>query len=156
MTKATKRKAKSKRSQHDTRRNRDGMHELKRSIIGWNSNTSDKTVFVLDKKTKLERPVTDSLHWAIDRLDHKWIMYIVCVGITQSGSINFHPYVIDPCTEDNPGPHNHKNLVEVFNKVHAEKMALLNHKFEHGAMWMASLEEIEYTEDDLAKIWELR
>lgn len=150
------RKAKSARSQRDTRRNRTGMYELNRSVLAWTSNINDKTVLVLDKKTRNERRVTESLHWAVDRLDHHWIMYIVCVGVTPEGRVHFHPYVLNPNTEDNPGPHNHKNLVGIFNKAQSEKMALLNHKFEHGAMWMAALEEIDYSQEDLEKIWGMR
>ncbi len=155
MAKAKARKPKSKRSQADTRRNRDGAFQLNRSIIAWNSNSSDKTVFVLDKKTMRERPVTDNLHWAIDRMDHYWKMCIVCVGITPEGRTNFHPYALNPCTEDNPGPHNHKNLVDVFNKIHADKLGKINPKFKQGAMWMASLDEIDYTDEQLEQIWSM-
>lgn len=81
---------------------------------------------------------------------------IVAVGIEPNGRVNFHPYELDPNTEDNPGPHNHKNLVKAFNHAHQIYLNKINPKFERGAMWMASLEQIDYSDADLEKIWDLR
>ena len=145
-----------KASQLAKRRNRAGMYELNRSIIAWTSNVGSQAVIILDKKTMTERMPTENLHWAVDRLDHHWSMCIVAVGIEPNGRVNFHPYELDPNTEDNPGPHNHKNLVEAFNHAHQFYLNKINPKFERGAMWMASLEQIDYSDADLEKIWSLR
>jgi len=146
----------SKTSQMAKRRNRAGLFELNRSIIASTSNISAKMVLILDKKTKTERLATENLHWAIDRMNHNWFMCVVAVGIEPNGRVNFHPYDLDPNTEDNPGPHNHKNLVDAFNYAHKLYLDKINPKFEKGTMWMASLELIDYTQADLEKIWSMR
>lgn len=145
-----------KASQLDKRRNRAGLHELNRSIIAWNGKTPDGTVIILDKKTRNRKQATESLFWSIDRMNHHWKMCIVAIGIEPSGRMNFHLHDADVRSTDNPGPHNHKNLVDAFNRAQKECMDRINPNFEKAAMWMASLEEIDYSDADLERIWAMQ
>lgn len=145
-----------KRSQLDKRRNRSGLYDLNRSIIAWNSNCKPGVGFILSKRHKNKRPISERLVWAVERIDHHWLMHIVCVAIKPTGGMEFEQYLIDPSTEDNPGPHNYKNLLDAFDEIHEQYMDLIPEGFGKGAMWMASLDEIEYSDEDLEKIWSMR
>ena len=138
----------SKRSQHDRRRNRAGMAELNQSLIVWSSN-GDQVVKIRDKRTLRIIPATVNLQWAVQRLDHLWFMHIVAAGIEPSGKINFAVYVIEP-----DEPHNHRNCVHTFNNIHQQKLDMINPKFERGAMWIAALEEIDFSDEQLLAMWE--
>lgn len=138
----------SKRSQHDRRRNRAGMAELNQSLIVWSSN-GDQVVKIRDKRTLRIIPATVNLQWAVERLDHLWFMHIVTAGIEPSGKINFAVYVIEP-----DEPHNHRNCVHTFNNIHQQKLDMINPKFGRGAMWIAALEEIDFSDEQLLAMWE--
>lgn len=74
---------------------------------------------------------------------------IVTAGIEPSGKINFAVYVIEP-----DEPHNHRNCVHTFNNIHQQKLDMINPKFERGAMWIAALEEIDFSDEQLLAMWE--
>lgn len=134
------------------RMNRIALAELRKVIIVWTTNLSKRQIVIIDAKSFKVIPATDAIRWAVERMAHEWTMVIAAVGIEPRGRCNFHVEWLDI----EAGFHHHSNLIAGFNAQHERLLNSINAKFERGAMWMASITDIDYTQEQLDKIWSLR
>lgn len=134
------------------RMNRIALAELRKVIIVWTTNLSKRQIVIIDAKSFKVIPATDAVRWAVERMAHEWTMVIAAVGIEPGGRCNFHVEWLDI----EAGFHHHSNLIAGFNAQHERLLNSINAKFERGAMWMASITDIDYTQEQLDKIWSLR
>ena len=129
------------------RMNRIALAELRKVIIVWTTNLSKRQIVIIDAKSFKVIPATAAITMA-----HEWTMVIAAVGIEPRGRCNFHVEWLDI----EAGFHHHSNLIAGFNAQHERLLNSINAKFERGAMWMASITDIDYTQEQLDKIWSLR
>ena len=129
------------------RKNRLALAAMRDVAVVWSSEFYGKSVQLFDT-VKLTRITPNALHFhCIERMQHCYSMTLVAVGVEPCGRkyIKTEQHVL---TE----PRKHTSTIEYFNAEHERLLGAINPKHKKQAAWIATIQEREFTDDEINKL----
>ena len=111
----------------------------------WSSDAGSVHLFDTVKLTAVQ--ANDFHFHAIDKMQHRWNMLLVAVGIEPSGS-KYVKQELHALTE----PRFHTATVDYFNQEHERLLATINPKHGKQAGWIATPFERDFTDAEVMRI----
>ena len=132
------------------RTNRMALAAMRNTALVWSSAYDDRGVRMYDLQGKRFVTVNHFHHHAIQKMQHKWQMMLVAVGVEPCGGKYFKTE-LHALNE----PRFHTATVEYFNAEHKRMIDSINPKHETQAAWIATISNFELSDDLIMEIIEL-
>lgn len=127
------------------RTNRMALAAMRTTGLVWSSDVGSVHLF---DTVKLSPVQANDFHFhAIDKMQHRWNMLLVAIGIEPSGS-KYIKQELHALTE----PRFHTATVDYFNQEHERLLATINPKHEKQAGWIATPFERDFTDAEVMRI----
>lgn len=130
------------------RTNRMALAAMRTTGLVWSSDIGAVHLFDTFKLSPVQ---ANEFHFhAIDKMQHRWNMLLVAVGIEPSGS-KYVKQELHALTE----PRFHTATVDYFNQEHERLLATINPKHGKQAGWIATPFERDFTDSEVMRILRL-
>lgn len=130
------------------RTNRMALTAMRTTGLVWSSDVGSVHLF---DTVKLSPVQANDFHFhAIDKMQHRWNMLLVAIGIETSGS-KYIKQELHTLTE----PRFHTATVDYFNQAHEKLLSTINPKHEKQAGWIATPFERDFTDSEVMRILRL-
>ncbi len=127
------------------RTNRMALAAMRTTGLVWSSDVGAVHLFDTVKLTGVQ--ANDFHYHGIDKMQHRWNMLLVAVGIEPNGSKYIKPelHILNE-------QRFHTATVDYFNQEHERLLATINPKHEKQAGWIATPFERDFTNDEIIRI----
>ncbi len=127
--------------------NRIAMAAMRDVAVVWSSEFAGKKVMMHDIKRGIFIQPNDYHFHAVQKIQHRWSMTLIAVGIEPNGN----KYIKTELHTLND-PRLHTATIEYFNEQHERLLGSINPNHGKQAAWIATIEEIDLTEDQILRI----
>ena len=129
------------------RKNRIAMAAMRDVAVVWSSEFADQKVMIHDiNRGAFIHPNEYHFH-AVQKMQHKWSMTLIAVGIEPS----CNKYIKTELHTLNE-PRLHTATIEYFNEQHERLLDSINPKHGKQAAWIASIEEVDFKEEQILRM----
>ena len=130
------------------RTNRMALAAMRTTGLVWSSEVGAVHLFDTVKLTAVQ---ANHFHFhAIDKMQHRWNMLLVAIGVEQNGS-KYIKQELHTLTEARL----HKATVDYFNHAHEKLLSTINPKHEKQAGWIATPFERDFSDYEITRILRL-